>query len=561
MTKWALVVVACLGAWPSWQLVVSGLTGVNVSTTITAPTSSATYDAGTSDTLTTLAGTAISDRPIASCTWTNSLGGSGAALGTTSWSVPSIALTVGSNVITVTCLNNAGGSGAAVLTVTRASGVCDSTISSGSNLNTSISGMTAGQTLCLNAGTYATGMSLTGWTKSPSVTVKPVTTSTAVTLTGLAFNGSVSGVTFDAHQGGAGTWFTANNISFNSSGTKTNLIVRGVNASSTTGQFLSVNGVVGDTSAVEYFTVNNVLCSFAGGTDQRIIFDANGTAGSQKLALRFGTIDGGGSDGIRFDGTAGGTVEDTLLTNVVEDPGFEADCHSDAMQVYGGQNMIVRDNYFLDNVVGWAAYDGSVDVTITNNIFDNGSHGRDSPLEIYSVTGGTIAHNTLLHDTSCGSDGCAEIVVTYKAVDDPSSGLTIRDNIATAISHGDRGDASQYTATYNLLRSGATGTNISGAPTYTGGTSPTTVGGFLLSGGSLGEDAASDATDIGVNTTAVLALAMSQARWRLAKAFGWREPPVPHVSPHLAAWKARVARKQGRLDEARWWLRVARENL
>ena len=93
-----------------------------VTTTITAPTSAATYDAGTSATLTTLAGTSKSGRTITGCTWTNSLGGSGSTSGTTSWTIASVALTVGSNVITVTCTNDGKTTGADIITVTRSSG-------------------------------------------------------------------------------------------------------------------------------------------------------------------------------------------------------------------------------------------------------------------------------------------------------------------------------------------------------------------------------------------------------------------------------------------------------
>jgi hypothetical protein len=95
-----------------------------VTTAITAPTSSATYDAGTASTITTLAGTASSDRTVTGCTWANDLGGSGSATGTTSWSIASVSLTVGANVITVTCTNNTGGTGQDVITVTR-SGASD----------------------------------------------------------------------------------------------------------------------------------------------------------------------------------------------------------------------------------------------------------------------------------------------------------------------------------------------------------------------------------------------------------------------------------------------------
>jgi hypothetical protein len=127
---WAYGLVVLAG----WQVVNSGgrLTGVGHTVTITSPSSSATYDAGTSETI-TVSGAALSDRTVVSCTYSNSLGGSGSATVTSgSWSISSVALTVGSNVVTVTCLNNAGTSAQDVITVTRSSGslVCNTTLAS-----------------------------------------------------------------------------------------------------------------------------------------------------------------------------------------------------------------------------------------------------------------------------------------------------------------------------------------------------------------------------------------------------------------------------------------------
>lgn len=96
------------------------LSGVNVAVTITVPTTASTYDNGTTATI-DLSGTATSDRTVTGCTWTNSLGGNGSTTGTTSWSISAISLTVGSNVITVTCTHDGGVSGQDVLTVSRSS--------------------------------------------------------------------------------------------------------------------------------------------------------------------------------------------------------------------------------------------------------------------------------------------------------------------------------------------------------------------------------------------------------------------------------------------------------
>lgn len=89
--------------------------------TITVPTASPTYDAGTSSSI-TVSGTASTTASITGCTWVNSLGGSGSATGTTSWSVSSLPLTVGSNGVTVTCTDSLSQTGNDVITITRSAG-------------------------------------------------------------------------------------------------------------------------------------------------------------------------------------------------------------------------------------------------------------------------------------------------------------------------------------------------------------------------------------------------------------------------------------------------------
>lgn len=124
--------------------------------TITAPTAAATYDAGSASTLTTLAGTATTTASqITSCIWTNSLGGSGTATGTTSWSVPSIALVSGSNVIIVTCVGT-GTPGTDVLTVTTATSAANP-IDPARRVDWTTAGVTGGipvrTTICSTLGT------------------------------------------------------------------------------------------------------------------------------------------------------------------------------------------------------------------------------------------------------------------------------------------------------------------------------------------------------------------------------------------------------------------------
>jgi hypothetical protein len=168
--------------------------------TITGPTSSSTFDNGTGATI-TVSGTA-SDAlsSVTGCSYTNSLGGSGSASGTTSWSISSLALTVGSNVITVTCLDSASNSGNDVITITRSSGGSDicSNEASSSTFYVSTTGsdsasgatqalawltvqkatatLTAGQTGCVAPGTYTASTAIqfanSGASTSNRITLK-----------------------------------------------------------------------------------------------------------------------------------------------------------------------------------------------------------------------------------------------------------------------------------------------------------------------------------------------------------------------------------------------------
>lgn len=86
------------------------------SLTITSPTSGATYE--TDQPTVDIAGTAQDNIGVKEVRWSNSRGGSGTAIGTTNWSVSSISLAEGDNVITVTAVDSAGNETTRSLTVT-----------------------------------------------------------------------------------------------------------------------------------------------------------------------------------------------------------------------------------------------------------------------------------------------------------------------------------------------------------------------------------------------------------------------------------------------------------
>src|SRR5437667_2387016 len=83
---------------------------------ITSPTFGASFN--TSNALLTLGGIASDNVGVTRVTWANSRGGSGMAIGTTSWTASGIGLQPGTNVLTVTAHDAAGNATVASLTVT-----------------------------------------------------------------------------------------------------------------------------------------------------------------------------------------------------------------------------------------------------------------------------------------------------------------------------------------------------------------------------------------------------------------------------------------------------------
>jgi hypothetical protein len=210
------------------------------SVTISGPTTSSTY--ATTSTTVSLSGAASDNVGVSVVTWANDRGGSGTATGTGSWSIPSIGLQSGSNVITVTATDAAGNKGSDVLTVTYSAP--DTTV--------------------------------------PSVTISSPTTSSsyATTTSTLALGGSASDnvgvtqVTWSNDKGGSGT------ASGTTSWTIASVTLQsGTNAITVTAQDAAGNkgtkvltvtytppdttapsvGILGPTSASTYATASNVV--------------------------------------------------------------------------------------------------------------------------------------------------------------------------------------------------------------------------------------------------------------------------------------------------------------
>jgi hypothetical protein len=144
------------------------------SVSITGPTANSSYTA-LSSTL-GVSGTATDNVGVTAVTWTSDRGGSGTATGTASWSVASIPLQSGTNVITIRAHDAAGNQGMDVLTVTYSTAT--------------------------NGDTIAPTVTITAPTTQPTLT----TSSSSVTMGGTASdNVGVTQVTWTNDRGGSGT--------------------------------------------------------------------------------------------------------------------------------------------------------------------------------------------------------------------------------------------------------------------------------------------------------------------------------------------------------------------
>jgi hypothetical protein len=85
---------------------------------VTAPTTGPNYFAGAKESV-ALSGTATDDVGVTQVTWSNNRGGSGTAVGAGNWSISSVPLQDGSNVVTISAKDTAGNSASKTLTVLR----------------------------------------------------------------------------------------------------------------------------------------------------------------------------------------------------------------------------------------------------------------------------------------------------------------------------------------------------------------------------------------------------------------------------------------------------------
>ncbi|EGW20758.1 hypothetical protein [Methylobacter tundripaludum] len=353
---------------------------------------------------------------------------------------------------------------------------CTQTLSPGANVATAISGAAAGSTICLNSGSYG-GVSLSNIVKTSDVIVQSVSGQGA-SVSSLSISNGSNHLKFQN--------LTIAGMDISDSTTK-NITVAG---SKFTGQAsIGTSGMVNANILIDNNTFDGI--SVCANCAEGRLQVSSYPMGSQPVGVtitnnHFGG--GGESDGIQV-GTYGVVIGPGNVFEGIQQGNYGR--HVDALQLYGQSHTTITGNIFTNDSTFIMAPDGGDTEVITNNVFWASSGGANS-VQLGSHKNGTFKHNTVR--------GTA-VDIDAKTGSPASTNASVQDNIM--INANFSLNCTSCTIMHNLFDSSgsANGTNnLIGTPTFIGGTSPTTPAGYQLTSSSLGYGAASDGTNVGINS-------------------------------------------------------------
>jgi parallel beta-helix repeat protein len=371
---------------------------------------------------------------------------------------------------------------------------CDVTLSSGASISNAVAAAPGGATICLNAGSYPSFNSSISKSSTTTVTAASGLDRSQVTI---------SSVNVGSSQNLAFVGMTIGGASVSVPGGTAALHIQFRNNAFTGPLDIYTPQNVNQDTLIDGNTFINVK---SGVTEGRVGVRGYDNTTANGVVISNNVISGSGpSDGVQVVGNAYGTVigPGNEFKNIKQ-----SGCgtvHCDPIQFYGARSTRITGNYFHNNSTGLML--GVMDnITIDNNVFmTDGEYADQIVIFACGDKKNVIKHNTLANGSNIHfiSDGCGSNV--YE---------TVYDNIITGTVHADSG-LSMGTAKvgYNLTANSLAGTNnIPGKPTYTGGTSPTTWGGYQLTATSAGIKAASNGTDIGANSFGTILAAPSNLK-------------------------------------------------
>jgi hypothetical protein len=373
------------------------------------------------------------------------------------------------------------------------------------NFSSQLAAAQSGQTVCLASGNYGT---FAGVQKSsPGVTITTQSGATAtMVLHFLQASPVAAWLILDGLTiAGGDISGPANNITVKNSTFTDKLNLRQYSNPCTNCSAMNNNNIVFDNDLFN-MAANP---SGANGYEGRINLIGGNDATGAGITIKNSKFTSGCADGIQvLSGGRGVTIgPNNEFFNLKQ-----GSCgpHVDSIQFVGSDSPgpTITSNYFHDDETGIAAYDDLNSGTITNNVVVRVTNDQIDGTGMDSIS--IIEHNTVVG----GSIGCG---YTHEG---NACFATFRNNITPTFSVGGTniGGSTGTNPTYfdyNLCTSGSctgfggiTGFhNLSGTPTFVGGTNPSSYSGYALSAGSLGHGAGSDGKDIGINVDGSVAVA------------------------------------------------------
>lgn len=213
------------------------------------------------------------------------------------------------------------------------------------------------------------------------------------------------------------------------------------------------------------------------------------------ITIRRSEFRGGVSDGI-LNGSNGTRIIGNTFHDL--EPGSPSGVHTDAIQLYGSKNTLIRRNFFYNVPSGIMAPDGADHERILDNVFRGDRGGYPFAIMIWSDRGSVIRHNTLADGDCAFNLPCGILSIGSKPGQPPGQGTVVRDNILSEISIGS-GSATLARRSHNLIaHAPASGhKEVRARPRYVGGPHPRTYRGHALRRRSPGKGNASDGRDRG----------------------------------------------------------------
>jgi len=242
--------------------------------------------------------------------------------------------------------------------------------------------------------------------------------------------------------------------------------------------------------------------------DGRITLPGSDNQAASGVTIRNSEFRGGMSDGIQ-NGARRTKILNNTFHDLVSGPADGSGQHTDAIQLYGSRETLIKGNYFYHTGPKIMAPDGADHEIIEDNVFGSGKYPY--AIMMWSDNGSIIRHNTLApggdcwFNLRCGIISLGQKTGGCKYADscDPGTDTLVEDNILAALSVSE-GKAS-HRSSYNLFHedSARGQSDMRAQPVFVGGARPTSYADYKLAAGSPGRGDASDGLDRGIRLGAI----------------------------------------------------------